>query len=148
MRIEDILSPARTLAGASAGSVKKAIEQIAKLIVDDMPALDLNELVASLLARERLGSTGLGHGIAIPHCRLASCPQVLGALVRLEQPIDFDAIDSQPVDLLFALVVPQDASQEHLGTLAALAERFDRPDYRDALRAQANSGDLYQAAIG
>ncbi len=147
MRIDDILNQQRTQVGASASSKKKAIEQVAKLISDDAGELDLNELITSLMARERLGSTGLGHGIAIPHCRLAGCKQVVGALMRLEHPIEFDAIDGEPVDLLFALIVPQDANQAHLETLAALAERFEREDYRSALRAQDSAEALFAAAV-
>jgi len=71
------------------------------------PELDENQIFNNLVARERLGSTGIGQGIAIPHCRLEDCKRVVGALLTLSEPIDFDAIDNEPVDLLFVLLVPR-----------------------------------------
>ena len=88
-------------------SKKRLFETIARIISDDQPSLVYEEVFDQLIAREKLGSTGLGQGIAIPHCRVEHCPQPLGTLVTLEQPIDFDAPDDQPVDLLFALLVPE-----------------------------------------
>lgn len=147
MRIDEILTPSRTLVGAQAPNKKRALELAANFIAGDDPTLDAGELFASLTARERLGSTGLGHGVAIPHCRLKQCRQVIGTLIRLADPIEFDAIDNQPVDLMFVLLVPTEASQEHLDTLALLAERFDRVSFRDRLRTAETSQDLYLAAV-
>jgi len=99
-----------------------------------------------LLERERLGSTGLGEGIAIPHCRLKHCPQAIGVLFSLSEQIDYDSIDKKPVDLVFALLVPEEATDEHLQILSRLAGNFSQPEYRERLR-QAQSGtELYQQA--
>ena len=147
MNIESILTPERTLCGASGSSKKKLLELIAQFISDDIKSLDADTLFQQLVARERLGSTGLGGGIAIPHCRLPNCASVVGSLISLREGVDFEALDDQPVDLLFVLLVPEEANEEHLKTLAALAERFSQPTFCQALR-DANSADaLYQAAI-
>lgn len=123
------------------------LENLAQFISEDLDELDADELFGALLARERLGSTGLGDGIAIPHCRFPTVDRALGALVTLEQPVDYEAIDDQPVDLLFVLVVPEEATQEHLNILAALAERFSNPDFCRALRRARSNDELYQLAI-
>jgi len=92
------------------------------------------KILESLLQRERLGSTGLGKGIAIPHARVADCKQTLAAFLHVEQGIDYDAMDKKPVDLFFALIVPEDATQEHLEFLAQLAEMFNSNDFCQKLR--------------
>lgn len=145
--IDQILTPERTLCGAPASSKKRVLENVAQFICEDVTSLTPTELFNNLIARERLGSTGLGHGIALPHCRMQNCSSVIGSLITLRQPIDFEAIDDQPVDILFVLIVPEEATQDHLNTLAALAERFSHPDYCRTLRNAGNDHDLYQAAI-
>ncbi|HBO14109.1 MAG TPA: PTS sugar transporter, partial [Halieaceae bacterium] len=87
-------------------------------------------------------------GIAIPHCRLASCGEPLGALVSLREPADFDAPDDAPVDLLFVLLVPEEAHQEHLDILAAIARLFSQPALRSALRACDSDRALYDTVVG
>ena len=94
-----------------------------------------------------MGSTGIGEGIAIPHCRLKQCDKTFGVLLQLEHPIDFDAIDQQPVDLIFALLVPEEATDEHLKTLSMLAQKLSQADYREALRNSPDSKNLFQRAI-
>ena len=124
--MKDILTPARTLCRAPGLSKKRLFETIASIISEDQPALVYDEVFSQLIAREKLGSTGLGQGIAIPHCRVDACPEPLGTLVTLEQAIDFDAPDDQPVDLLFALLVPGEAHQQHLDILANVARLFSQ----------------------
>ena len=120
---------------AAASSRKRVLQSIATLIcADGAETFDEDELFDELMARERLGSTGLGDGVAIPHCRL-SCQQMRVALVTLPEPINYEAMDGQGVDLLFVLVVPVDESQAHLDALAALAEIFSQADNRQTLRA-------------
>ncbi|MCZ6852531.1 MAG: PTS sugar transporter subunit IIA, partial [Gammaproteobacteria bacterium] len=97
--------------------------------------------------RERLGSTGLGGGVAIPHCRIA-CDEINAAFLKLEEPIDYDAPDGQPVDLLFVLVVPPDETHAHLEVLANLARIFGEPDNRATLRRASSSTELYEALMG
>ena len=104
-------------------------------------------ILDAFMARERLGSTGLGQGIAIPHCRLDTVSRCTGALLTLANPINFDAPDRQPVDLLFVLVVPSEATDEHLKILAELAQRFSDANYCQRLRAASTDAELYQAAL-
>ncbi len=147
MQIETILAPRRTLCAQQGGSKKRVLERLAQAIAQDIPSIDADDLFRSLIARERLGSTGIGHGIAIPHCRVKDCPSTIGALITLARPIDYDAIDSEPVDILFALLVPEEAHDEHLQTLAALAGAFSDNTYRQTLRQSTNNEMLYQSAV-
>lgn len=147
MQIQSLISPGRTLCDVEAGSKKRALELLANTIARDIPTIDADELFRRLIGRERLGSTGIGHGIAIPHCRAEHCNGTVGALITLTTPIDFDAIDSQPVDILFALLVPEDAHNEHLQTLAALAGALNNAEYRQRLRAANSNEALYEAAL-
>lgn len=147
MKLDTILSPDRTLNGVAGSSKKRVLENIAHFISEDIASIDPNQLFDGLIARERLGSTGMGNGIAIPHCRNASCETIIGSLVKLEEPIDFDAIDNQPVDLLFVLLVPEEATDEHLAALAKLAEMFSDKDFCQQLRTSPDSQALYQLAV-
>lgn len=147
MKLSQILSPERTRCDVESSSKKRALEDIAQLVADDVGGLDAGELFNQLLAREKLGSTGLGDGVAIPHCRAADCPRVVGALLKLDSPIDFEAVDDVPVDLLFALIVPEQAHDEHLKALAAIAELASRDDFRRQLRACRNDAELYQTVM-
>ncbi len=142
MQIKDILTPERTFAGVQGGSKKRVLELIGKLVADQT-SLNSDAIYESLIARERLGSTGFGHGIAIPHCRLAGCTQALGALLQLESKIDFDALDGEPVDLIFVLLVPQEANEQHLQILKMLAERLDQQPLREQLRDCPDAASLY-----
>ena len=147
MQIQSLISPGRTLCGVEGGSKKRALALLANTIAQDIPDIDADEFFRRLIGRERLGSSGIGHGIAIPHCRVEHCSGTVGALITLTDPIDFDAIDSQPVDILFAMLVPEDAHSEHLQTLAALAGALNNADYRQRLRAAKSNEALYQAAL-
>lgn len=146
MQINSLLSPERTLCRAQVADKQQALEKCAQFIAQSMPALSAADLLQNLLARERLGSTGLGNGIAIPHCRLKNIDSVIGALITLEEPIDFDAVDDAPVDILFVLLAPERALQEHLSALATLAEQLNESDYRQRLRAASDATQLFLAA--
>lgn len=146
MNIDSILSPGRTLYGVSGSSKKRVLENIAHSICDDTTSLDPIQLFDGLIARERLGSTGLGNGIAIPHCRNQCCDKIVGSLVKLEAAVDFDAIDSKPVDLLFVLLVPEEANDEHLSALAKIAELFSDEKFCQDLRKCHDSQSLYDMA--
>ncbi len=147
IRLEEILTPERILADVQGCSKKRVLEQIARLVAGNQPGLDAQEIFESLVAREKLGSTGFGHGIAIPHCRLAGCNTPLGALLRLVTPIDFDAIDGEPVDLLFVLIVPQAATDQHLELLRQIASLLDQETIRNRLRQASSSQELYQTVV-
>ena len=145
--IADILTPSRTLVGGAGTSKKRALEHVAEFIHQDMPSLEAGVLCKSRINREKLGSTGIGRGIAIPHCRMKLCHHITGALVRLSEPVDFDAMDDQAVDLMFVLLVPEEAREEHLQVLGRLAELFNDDDFRAALRAAEDSQALYERAV-
>lgn len=123
------------------------LELIAQLFADDQPQLDQQLLFESLIAREKLGSTGFGNGIAIPHCRLAGCEHPIGAILHLDSPVDFDAIDGAPVDLLFVLLVPATATEDHLALLRQIATLFDQGEAREQLRLASDSQTLHQAVL-
>lgn len=141
--IKAILTPSRSRSQVPGNSKKRIFEEVADLLVVDQPGLDAADIITSLLAREKLGSTGLGRGIAIPHCRLEGCEQPLGVLMSLATPIDFDAPDDEPVDLLCVLVVPGEAHQEHLEILATLAGLFRQDALCNALRACDSGEQLF-----
>ena len=104
------------------------------------------EVFDALLEREAAGSTGVGYGVAAPHARLAGLTRLRGVFVRLEQPVEFEAVDDQPVDLLFALFAPQQAGAEHLRALASVSRRLRQADLREQLR-QAHSTDAVYALL-
>ena len=146
MNIIDILTPEHTLNGLVCNSKKRALEATSEWLTNTIPEFNATELFTALINREKLGSTGFGDGIAMPHCRLASCQQVIGALVKLDKGVDFDAIDRQPVDILFVLMVPKDATSEHLQVLSTLANHFSQEEFRTRLRACNSSQELFSAA--
>ncbi len=146
MQLNQFISPECTFAGVDGGSKKRLFETISRRITSAYPDIDSEATYDALLERERLGSTGLGEGIALPHCRLENCHHIIGMLMQLKQPIDFDSIDGQPVDLVFVLLVPQEAVDEHLQALKAIAERCGNQDYRASLRSAHSDDDLYVAA--
>ncbi len=145
--ITRILDPATTRTGVTAQSRKRAIEVASDLLAARHPELSERILFDELMSRERLGSTGLGDGVAIPHCR-TECDRILGAFLKLDKPVDYDAPDGKGVDLLFVLIVPPEESSAHLEVLAALARLFQEPDNRRRLRRQTSDRELYQELVG
>jgi len=144
MPTTDILHPARIACQQDSSSKKRSLEMLSALLADAVADYTEAEIFDSLLARERLGSTGLGNGVALPHGRLRGLKQPIAALVTLRQGIDFDAIDRQPVDLLYALLVPEDSTNEHLKILAQLAGMFSNPDFCSKLRSCDDSNQCFQ----
>lgn len=147
IRLEHILTPARSQVNVPGGSKKRVLEYIAHLIATDQPQIDEDTLFENLVAREKLGSTGFGDGIAIPHCRLIGCTAPISAVLHLETAVDFDAIDGEPVDLLFVLLVPEEATDEHLELLRQIAGIFEQDDVRERLRNAPDSNALYQTVL-
>ena len=147
LTIETILVPELTLCSVPASSKKRVLEFIAEQIHLHNATLGDTQIFSNLIARERLGSTGIGQGIAIPHCRLEGLDHVIGLLITLSESVDFDAIDNQPVDLVFALVVPKEATSEHLELLSQLAEKFNDRAFCDRLRQSEDAITLYQRMI-
>lgn len=123
------------------------LELIAQHIAEAEASLEVEQVYASLLERERLGSTALGTGVAVPHCRVPGLDKPLGCLITLASPIDYDAPDGEPVDLLFVLLVPPDAAQEHLDLLAEVAGRFSNAGYCRGLRQAASAASLLESAV-
>ena len=146
-QLDQLLTLNRTLCSAPGGSKKRLFETASSFICIDQLALESSEVYKNLLARERLGSTALGDGIAIPHCRISNCENAIGSLITLDQGIDFDAPDGRPVDLLFLLLVPEEAQQEHLNILAGLAQLLNNMDFCAELRAATTNDELYRCAV-
>lgn len=144
MHIVDLINPERVACCMQSSSKKRVLEQLSQLLAEDQPNLTAEEIFDCLIGRERLGSTGLGHGVAIPHGRMSALAAPIGAFVRLETAVDFDAMDRQPVDLLFALLVPQESTSEHLQLLAQLAQMFSDAEFSGQLRVSRDSGELYR----
>lgn len=130
--LDGILPLSHIVLDLETSSKKRLFEQAAELLARD-GVLPQAEVFDCLFARERLGSTAIGHGVAIPHGRLADIPQVAGAFLRLREPVDFDAPDNKPVSLVFVLAVPENECGQHLGVLSHLAERFADKTVREAL---------------
>lgn len=147
MRVREILTQERTQNGVQASSKKQLLDQIAQLAAASCEGLIEQGVFDALVAREKLGSTGLGEGIAIPHCRLAECEKPIGLLLKLDTAIDFDAIDNRAVDLVFVLLVPQENPEQHLKILSHLASLFSDTDFQDALRDSGDAEHLYHQAI-
>jgi PTS system nitrogen regulatory IIA component len=133
MPLHQWLDPGRIGILDAPGDRDAVIDAVARLLADPAAA-DGEAIRQSLQARERLASTGIGHGVAFPHGRVASLEHTRGAFLRLARPVDFGAVDGEPVDLVLAMAVPEHALQEHLQQLAELAERFGDPDFRRELR--------------
>ena len=142
----ELLPPSCTRARHRAASKKAALEEASEIIARRHPELEPRRLLEGLLARERLGNTCLGDGVAIPHCRM-DCDRPVGALLRLAVPLDFDAPDAEPVDLLFVLVVPDDEARRHLEILGALAQAFDLSSNRTMLRRAEDDVELWETML-
>jgi PTS system nitrogen regulatory IIA component len=138
----DLITEARVLSRCEAASKKRLLETLAALLADGDSMLSSTAVFDRLLERERLGSTGLGQGIALPHARMRGIQTPIGAFVQLQGPVAFDAIDDKPVDLAFGLLVPDATDEQHLQLLATLAGAFDDAVVRHALRSAQGSGEL------
>ena len=130
-----------------ASSKKKALEAISQIIADNYPEYKINQVFETLIERERLGSTSIGHGVALPHGRLAECTDTIGVFISLEKGIDYNAIDKEPVTLLFALLIPDHSTEEHLQILAKLAEFFRQQENRNKLSNATSPETVYNLII-
>ena len=140
----ELISESRIGCGVEIASKKRLIETLAELLANDHPRLQTETVFERLLERERLGSTGLGHGVALPHARMKDLTEVLGAFVQTVRGVDYDAADGEPVDLAFALLVPEAANEEHLRLLAHLAGLFSDPRVRTLLREARSPSELLE----
>ena len=143
-RISQLLPLTNVMIGLDASSKKRVFEQ-AGLLFENNQGIARVKVFDSLFARERLGSTGLGEGIAIPHGRIKGLKEAVAALVRLAEPVAFDAPDGKPVNLLLFLLVPEQATQQHLEILSEVAEMLSDRGMRDTLLNQSDPQAIHQA---
>ena len=141
--VAGLLDPSHVLVDLSASSKKRLFEQ-AGLLFENHDGIARALVFESLFAREKLGSTGLGQGVAIPHGRIKGLKEALGALIRLAQPIAFDSPDGAPVTLVFVLLVPEKATEKHLQILSELAQMFSDRSLRESMGTAPDAAALFQ----
>lgn len=146
MEISDLLKPEAVISGLKASSKKQVLQELARHAAQITGVPD-KKIFETLLERERLGSTGVGNGIAIPHGRLGDFKRLYGVFARLEKPIDFDSIDEQPVDLIFLLLAPEGAGADHLKALARVSRLLRDARTCEKLRGAESADGLYMLLI-
>lgn len=142
MEIHDLITPDGVLSGLRAGSKKQALQDLAKRAAE-ITGLHERQIFDVLMERERLGTTGVGNGIAIPHGKLANLDRLYGLFARLEKPVDFQAIDDRPVDLIFLLLAPESAGADHLKALARVSRLLRDKTVCEKLRGTESAEALY-----
>jgi PTS system nitrogen regulatory IIA component len=143
MTLQDILTLDCTQCAVPASSKKRILEQICLLAAEKMGNCSASDLLDSILNREKMGSTGIGNGIAIPHGRLSNTDKAMAVLLTTEKAIDFDAIDNKAVDIFICLFVPQDSTQDHLNTLQSIAQLFSDRKTAKQVRKCTNNLQLF-----
>jgi PTS system nitrogen regulatory IIA component len=146
MQISELLTPERTLNGFQGCSKKRILETISQLAASEVGQDNTSDIITALVKRERLGSTGVGNGIALPHGRMTGLEKPIGVLITTEDAIDFDAIDDQPVNIFFAMLVPESDANCHLTTLATIAEKFNDKEVVKAMRNAQTNQQLFSIA--
>ncbi len=146
MEISDLLQPEAVISGLKASSKKQALQELAKHAAR-ITGVNDRKIFETLLERERLGTTGVGNGIAIPHGKLADFKKLYGVFARLDKPIDFDAIDEQPVDLIFLLLAPEGAGADHLKALARVSRLLRDVTVCEKLRGADTADGLYMLLV-
>jgi len=147
MNLNQLVSQQSVVCASDIASKKRALEYLAELLARQAGSDKTLDIFQQLTEREKLGSTALGHGVALPHARTALCDTPAGAFIKLDRGIDFDSPDGKPVDLLFALLVPQESTETHLKILATLAAMFNNNDFCDDLRSAVSDTEL-QCKLG
>ncbi len=142
MELNTILEDGAIVANLKATSKKQALQELARRAAD-VTGLDERAIFSVLMDRERLGTTGVGNGIAIPHGKLPEVDRVYGVFARLDKAVDFQSIDDQPVDLIFVLLAPEDAGADHLKALARVSRLLRDQDTCKKLRATSDTDALY-----
>lgn len=142
MHLADILSPEGVKLLSSCSSKKRLFHDLGEMAESTL-GLPTADVIDALLEREGLGPTGVGHGVALPHARLAGLDRVRGLFLRLEKPLDFDSVDRQPVDLVFALLAPEQAGVEHLKALAVVSRTMRNSSVCAKLRANSDAHTLH-----
>lgn len=142
MDLSDLIEVSAVMPALKANSKKQLLQLLAEKAAA-VTGLPEREVFDTILQRERLGSTGVGNGIAIPHGKLAGISRITGIFARLETPVDFEALDDQPVDLMFLLLAPEGAGADHLKALARIARHLREPGVAAKLRASADKAALH-----
>jgi nitrogen PTS system EIIA component len=142
MPLENLLAPEAILPSLRVNGKKQALQELSEKAAE-VSGLPAREIFEAWMQREKLNSTGLGEGIAIPHGKLLNSPRIFGIFARLERPIDFEALDGQPVDLMFGLIAPENAGADHLKALAAIARLLRNPATLAKIRATREAPALY-----
>lgn len=142
MDLGDLISTDGVVSRLSAKS-KKQVLQALSAHAAQLTGLPERDIFDTLLQREKLGSTGVGRGVAIPHGKLAGLPQIIGVFARLEQPVEFESVDKEPVDLVFLLLAPESAGADHLKALARISRLLREPTSIEKLRASKDEAALY-----
>ena len=148
IKIANLLTETRVGCNVDVTSKKRGLEVLSEMLASRGEALNADAVFNKLVSREKLGSTGLGKGVALPHARIEGSETAVAAFVTLNDGIDFDAFDRQPVDMLFALLVPEHFTDEHLQILARLAEMFSDTTFCEKLRAASSAADLHDLLTG
>ena len=147
MLLEDLIKPESVLCMAEARSKKHCLEILSELLVRPTPEIASEHIFENLIKRERLGCTGLHRGVAFPHCRVDGLETCNAALLLLSEPVDFDAPDDMPVDLVFGLLVPQQVDDDHCATIKMMTSILADEGLRSRLRAARSSNELYDSLI-
>ena len=146
--LDQILAPERVRSDVPAGSRKRTLQVLGEIFAVVDPELSAQGVFDRLVARERLGSTGLGEGCALPHARVPGLGRPLAAFLRLRKSVDFDSPDNEPVDLVFALLVPEESTDEHLKILAAIARVFSDDRVRSSIRSAQEPARIREVLVG
>jgi PTS system nitrogen regulatory IIA component len=146
MKISDLLSPTDVMIDVRTSNKRLLLQEFAAKAADSL-GLPVDQVAPYLLKREELGSTGIGHGVAIPHARLPELQRPYGLLAKLKQPIEFDAIDGQAVDIVFVLLLPAAADNGQLGALALVARTLRPPENLARIRSAKTTSELYSALV-
>ena len=145
--LDQILAPERVCSGVPAGSRKRTLQVLGEVLAGAEPEISAQAVFDRLVARERLGSTALGEGCALPHARVPGLGHTLAAFLRLRQSVDFDAPDQGPVDLVFGLLVPDESTDEHLEVLAAIARVLSDEGVRSSIRSTQEPGRIREILV-
>ena len=147
MIFERILKPENVLCGVTARGKKHCLEILSELLANSSPDMPHEDIFARLTERERLGSTALGRGVALPHCRFAGVNETNAALLKLAEAVDFESPDNEPVDLVFGLMVPEEITDRHRVEIATISEALKDPSVQARLRSARTARELYKGLI-
>ena len=145
--LDQILAPERVRSSVPAGSRKRTLQVLGEVLAGAEPEISAQAVFDRLVARERLGSTGVGDGCALPHARVPGLGHTLAAFLRLRRGVDFDAPDQEPVDLVFGLLVPDESTDEHLQALAAIARILSDEAVRSSIRSTEEPGRIREILV-